>query len=130
MIKNNKLLQIIGIYICTALLGFILSDGVGFLYSSFFNVQCANSLFIAMNFDNGCWLEGFIYSYCVILSLTLIAYLKSKKAMYYFFLGISPFFILSLFVGDYINVIFYFSLSAVCFFLGSMANKVKLASRK
>jgi len=92
----KKFLTILGIYIGTILLGIIFSDAMGYFHSSIFNIECGNSIFIIMNFNKGCIIEGFIYSYIFWLAILSFIFLKQKIAWVIFIFGTFLFWLTSL----------------------------------
>ena len=65
--KLKNVLMILLVYVGSVIFSLFLAVITGSLYSSLFNLSCTESIFIAMNFDKGCQIEGFIYTYSLIL---------------------------------------------------------------
>jgi len=105
--KIKNVLIILLIYLSSVALSLILAIIVGSLYSNIFNLSCANSIFIAMNFDKGCRIEGFIYTYSFLLPLFSFLLLKTKKALLNYFFGIVLFISFFFFVGYYKGLFIY-----------------------
>jgi len=105
--KLKNVLMILLIYIGSIFLALFLAVITGSLYSSFFDLSCTESIFIAMNFDEGCQIEGFIYTYSLVLPLLSFLLLKTKKAWLNYFVGIILFIVLFLFIGYYKGLFIY-----------------------
>ncbi|MFA6081790.1 MAG: hypothetical protein WC741_05345 [Patescibacteria group bacterium] len=105
--KLKNVLMILLVYVVSIIFSLFLAVIMGSLYSSIFNLSCVDSIFVAMNFDKGCQVEGFLYSYSFLLPLLSFLLLKTKKAWLNYLLGILLFVILFLFVGYYKGLIIY-----------------------
>lgn len=105
--KLKSILIILSVYVGSVVFSLLLAVITGSLYSSLFNLSCTESIFIAMNFDRGCQIEGFIYTYGLMLPLLSFLLLKTKKAWLNYFFGIILFIVLFLSVGYYKGLIIY-----------------------
>jgi phosphoglycerol transferase MdoB-like AlkP superfamily enzyme len=105
--KLKNVLTILLVYVSSIILALILAIITGSLYSNIFNLSCTGSIFVAMNFDKGCQIEGFIYTYSFLLPLLSFSLLKTKKAWLNYFFGIILFVVLFLFVGYYKGLVIY-----------------------
>ena len=94
-------LKITIIFLCSILLSVFLIKVGGNLYSIFFNTSCSGGLFIMADFNKGCWLEGFLFLYSVLLPFFLFLFLKTKVAWLCYFFGILIFLLFFITVGYY-----------------------------
>lgn len=99
--KLKSALIILSVYVGSIILGLILATTAGSLYSSVFNLSCTGSIFVAMNFDQGCRIEGFVYVYSFLLPLLSFFLLDKKRAWLSYLFGIILFVVLFLFIGYY-----------------------------
>jgi len=105
--KLKNVLIILLVYISSIVLALFLSTVVGSLYSNIFNLSCMDSIFVAMNFDKSCMVEGFIYTYSFLLPLLSFLLLKTKTAWLNYFIGVAPFVLLSVLIGYYKGLVIY-----------------------
>jgi len=97
----NQKLKSVFIIVSTFLLAFFLSiilmELGGYLHAYIFSTSCTGSIFVIMNFDKGCQLEGFIYFYLFWLAVFAFGFLKQKIAWLVYVIGTFIFWIAQLY---------------------------------
>ncbi|MFH1583199.1 MAG: hypothetical protein ABIB72_02685 [Candidatus Falkowbacteria bacterium] len=96
--KFKSILTILGIYAGSIFLAIIFASGFGVLHSIFFGTTCVGSMFIMSNINEGCRIEGFIYSFIFWLSIFSFVSLKKKTAWINFVLGTFLFWVLFIYI--------------------------------
>lgn len=85
--KIKSVFAVLLVFLATILLSIFSMRYGGYIHSTLFDTTCTGSIFIAMNFDKGCQLEGFIYFYFFWLAILAFTLLKQKMAWLVYVFG-------------------------------------------
>ncbi len=77
------------------------------------------------NFDKGCMIEGFVYSYGFLLAFAPFLFLKQRKAWLVYLGGVLPFVLLFLVIGETYSIFLYFGFLIVGYITGLGIYKIK-----
>ena len=94
--KFKEFFKVILVYFASVLLAVISAEGGGLIYSGIYNTNCGDNLFIIMNFDKGCKIEGFTYTYIFWIALLSYSVFNIKKALIIFIVGTFIFWVISI----------------------------------